>query len=121
MSRVQRDDFSLCTSKFESDHPICQTSIEPKFSPQFEFDMPPSEDSNSDVLRPARRTAWVGSGARGQVQAGGGGAAEAAEWDHHHGDHGGDRLAGAFGARLPGRGGAQRLKDWVVVIKSLLN
>jgi hypothetical protein len=45
---------------------VCQTSIEPKFSPQFEFDKPPSEDSNSDVLRPARRTAWVGSGARGQ-------------------------------------------------------
>ena len=46
---------------------VCQTSIEPKFSPQFEFDKPPSEDSNSDVSGPARRrTAWVGSGARGQ-------------------------------------------------------
>ena len=33
---------------------VCQTSIEPKFSPQFEFDKPPSEDSNSDVLGPAR-------------------------------------------------------------------
>jgi hypothetical protein len=32
-----------------------------------------------------------------QVQAGGGaGAAEPAEWDHDRGDHGGDRLAGAF-------------------------
>ena len=33
---------------------VGQTSIEPKFSPQFEFDKPPSEDSNSDVLGPAR-------------------------------------------------------------------
>ena len=36
---------------------VGQTSIEPKFSPQFEFDKPPSEDSNSDVSEPAPQCA----------------------------------------------------------------
>ena len=46
---------------------VCQTSIEPKFSPQFEFDKPPSEDSNSDVSEPAPQCAVmdeVGCGQR---------------------------------------------------------
>ena len=35
---------------------------------------------------------------RSGTEAGGGaGAVEPAEWRHHHGHHGGDRLAGAFG------------------------
>ena len=41
--------------------------IEPKFSPQFEFDKPPSEDSNSDVSEPAPQCAVmddVGCGQR---------------------------------------------------------
>ena len=46
---------------------VGQTSIEPKFSPQFEFDKPPSEDSNSDVSEPAPQCAVmddVGCGQR---------------------------------------------------------
>jgi hypothetical protein len=48
------------------------------------------------------------SKARRSIQAdGGAGSVEPAERDDHHSCHGGDQLAGVFGARLPGRGGGQ--------------
>jgi hypothetical protein len=41
--------------------------FERKSPPRLVSDMPPSEDSNSDVLKPARRTAWAGGGTVGQT------------------------------------------------------
>ena len=44
------------------------------------------------------------SSGNAEVEASGGaGAVEPAEWHEHYGHHGGDRLASAFGAGLPGR------------------